>query len=143
MKQYKGSRSLPMDCTGTAPAWSCGGVEAAKTHLCSDFVLSPAFPTFVPMLGNSRVTLLRDKSLNFMPEGQFLSLSLQFPPISSLLPERKINDFAGGKGEISSRIKTHEQNTHVTVRRICFACKYHPCKVKMSHFAAALALGTE
>lgn len=89
------------------------------------------------------MTLLRDKSLNFMPEGQFLSLSLQFPPTSSLLPERKINDFAGGKGEISSRIKTHEQNTHVTVRRMCFACKHHTCKVKMSHFAAALALGTK
>lgn len=96
-----------------------------------------------PMLGNNWVTLLRDKSLNFMPEGQFLSLSPQFPPTSSLLPERKINDFAGGKGEISSRIKTHEQNTHVTARRMCFACKYHTCKVKMSHFTAALALGTE
>lgn len=95
------------------------------------------------MLWNNWVTLSRDKSLNFMPEGQFLSLSPQFPPTSSLLPERKMNDFAGGKGEISSWIKTHEQNTHVTARRMCFACKYHTCKVKMSHFTAALALGTE
>lgn len=89
------------------------------------------------------MALLRDKSLNFMPEGQFLSLSLQFPPTSSLLPERKINDFAGGKGEISSWIKTHEQNPHMTVHRMCFACKYHTCKVKMNHFTAALALGTK
>lgn len=95
------------------------------------------------MLRNNWVTLSRDKSLNFMPEGQFLSLSPQFPPTSSLLPERKMNHFAGGKGEISSRIKTHEQNTHVTARRMRFACKYHTCKVKMSHFTAVLALGTE